>query len=116
MPRGSTAPENTGDVGGDSDAADGPSFDDDNKLYCVCRSKYNADRVMIACDRYADFPFMIHSSDISRRCDDWYHTQCVNMPDLEIELVDQFVCPVCTESTLIPPPSRSISIMLLRES
>lgn len=31
------------------------------------------------------------------RCDEWYHTQCVNMPDLEVDLVDQFICPPCVE-------------------
>ncbi|KAL4069584.1 hypothetical protein V8B97DRAFT_589801 [Scleroderma yunnanense] len=34
---------------------------------------------MIACDR----------------CDEWYHTQCVNVSDVEIDLVDQFICPPC---------------------
>ncbi|KAG5653072.1 hypothetical protein H0H81_002452 [Sphagnurus paluster] len=54
---------------------------EDDKLYCVCKTKYDEDRCMIACDR----------------CDDWYHTQCVNMPDLEVDLVDQFVCPPCVQ-------------------
>lgn len=31
-------------------------------------------------------------------CDEWYHTQCVNMPDLEVDLVDQFICPICVAS------------------
>ncbi|KAF7791898.1 hypothetical protein EIP86_002922 [Pleurotus ostreatoroseus] len=51
----------------------------DDKLYCICKTSYDEDRVMIACDR----------------CDEWYHTSCVNMPDLEVDLVDQFICPVC---------------------
>ncbi|KAG2072700.1 hypothetical protein BDR04DRAFT_971190, partial [Suillus decipiens] len=55
---------------------------EDDKLYCVCKTRYDEDRVMIACDR----------------CDEWYHTQCVNMPDLEVDLVDQFICPVCIQS------------------
>ncbi|KAG6336952.1 hypothetical protein ID866_2146 [Astraeus odoratus] len=54
---------------------------EDDKLYCVCKTQYDEDRVMIACDR----------------CDEWYHTQCVNMPDLEIDLVDQFICPPCVK-------------------
>lgn len=33
-----------------------------------------------------------------RRCDEWYHTQCVDMPELEVDLVDQFICPPCIES------------------
>ncbi|KAF9499712.1 hypothetical protein BDN71DRAFT_1350382, partial [Pleurotus eryngii] len=54
---------------------------DDDKLYCVCKTKYDEDRVMIACDR----------------CDEWYHTQCVSMTDLEVDLVDQFICPLCIQ-------------------
>lgn len=55
---------------------------DDDKLYCICKTKYDEDKVMIACDR----------------CDEWYHTLCVNMPDLEIDLVDTFICPPCVEN------------------
>ncbi|KAJ7783847.1 hypothetical protein DFH07DRAFT_207283 [Mycena maculata] len=54
---------------------------EDDKLYCVCKTKYDEDRFMIACDK----------------CDEWYHTQCVDMPDLVVDLVDQFFCPVCIE-------------------
>lgn len=37
--------------------------------------------------------------DLMRRsCDEWYHTQCVDMPDLEVDLVDQFICPLCIDS------------------
>jgi len=31
-------------------------------------------------------------------CDEWFHTLCVNVPDLEIDLVDQFICPPCIQS------------------
>ncbi|KZP31308.1 hypothetical protein FIBSPDRAFT_724901, partial [Athelia psychrophila] len=61
----------------------------DDKLYCVCKTRYDEDRVMIACDR----------------CDEWYHTHCVNMPDAEVDLVDQFICPVCVKSAF-PPSSQ----------
>jgi len=53
----------------------------EDKLYCICKTRYDDERVMIACDR----------------CDEWYHTSCVNMPDLEVDLVDQFICPLCVE-------------------
>ncbi|KAJ3576668.1 hypothetical protein NP233_g296 [Leucocoprinus birnbaumii] len=53
----------------------------DDKLYCVCKTKYDEERVMIACDR----------------CDEWYHMACVNMPENEAELIDQFFCPPCIE-------------------
>ncbi|RPD62982.1 hypothetical protein L227DRAFT_497657 [Lentinus tigrinus ALCF2SS1-6] len=51
----------------------------DDKLYCICKTSYDEDKVMIACDR----------------CDEWYHTQCLNINDLEVDLIDQFVCPPC---------------------
>ncbi|CDO75250.1 hypothetical protein BN946_scf184967.g3 [Trametes cinnabarina] len=54
----------------------------DDKLYCICKTHYDEDKVMIACDR----------------CDEWYHTQCLNMNDLEVDLIDQFVCPPCIEA------------------
>lgn len=54
---------------------------EDDKLYCVCKTQYDEDRMMIACDR----------------CDEWYHTQCVNVSDVEIDLVDQFMCPPCAK-------------------
>ncbi|KII93512.1 hypothetical protein PLICRDRAFT_394830 [Plicaturopsis crispa FD-325 SS-3] len=66
----------------DDEGEDEEDAKEDDKLYCVCKTRYDEDRVMIACDR----------------CDEWYHTQCVNMPDLEIDLVDQFICPPCVES------------------
>ncbi|OJT12956.1 Nucleosome-remodeling factor subunit BPTF [Trametes pubescens] len=54
----------------------------DDKLYCICKTSYDEDRVMIACDR----------------CDEWYHTQCLKMDDLEVDLIDQFVCPPCIKA------------------
>ena len=54
MPRGSAGPEGELEAGADDVAAgedDGNTEDD--KLYCVCKTKYDEDRVMIACDRCA---------------------------------------------------------------
>ena len=54
MPRGSTGPDGDSKVDADDLAAgeDGHNIEDD-KLYCVCKTKYDEDRVMIACDRCA---------------------------------------------------------------
>ncbi|KAL1707361.1 hypothetical protein EV121DRAFT_255979 [Schizophyllum commune] len=53
--------------------------EDDDRLYCICRTTYDETLNMIACDR----------------CDDWYHTMCVDLSDQEVELIDQFICPLC---------------------
>ena len=42
--------------------------------------------------------FILKFNFFLRRCDEWYHTQCVDMPELEVDLVDQFICPPCVES------------------
>ncbi|KAF8898695.1 hypothetical protein BD779DRAFT_1464807 [Infundibulicybe gibba] len=63
---------------------------DEDKLYCVCKTRYDEDRFMIACDR----------------CDEWYHTQCVHMPDSEVDLVDQFICPICIDTVSVRVEAR----------
>ncbi|KAF9044752.1 hypothetical protein BDZ89DRAFT_942869 [Hymenopellis radicata] len=52
---------------------------EDDRLYCLCRAKYNHDDTMVGCDR----------------CDEWYHPACVDMADTPLDLVDQFICPPC---------------------
>jgi len=37
----------------EEEESEGPNEDD--KLYCVCKTKYDEDRFMIACDRYEFF-------------------------------------------------------------
>ncbi|CAE6530721.1 unnamed protein product [Rhizoctonia solani] len=54
-------------------------LEEDTRLYCVCKTRYDENKVMIACDR----------------CDDWYHPNCVNLPEFDVDLIDQFVCPLC---------------------
>ncbi|KAJ7786368.1 hypothetical protein B0H16DRAFT_28698 [Mycena metata] len=79
MPGGSVGPDGS-EKPEDEEEEAAPAAEDD-KLYCVCKTKYDEDRFMIACDK----------------CDEWYHTQCVDMPDLVVDLVDQFFCPLCIE-------------------
>ncbi|KAF7339431.1 PHD-type domain-containing protein [Mycena sanguinolenta] len=79
MPGGSVGPDGSEKPEDEEDEALAPAEDD--KLYCICKTKYDEDRFMIACDK----------------CDEWYHTHCVDMPDLVVDLVDQFFCPLCIE-------------------
>ncbi|KAJ7038152.1 hypothetical protein C8F04DRAFT_1089730 [Mycena alexandri] len=80
MPGGSVGPDGSEKPEDEEEEAALVAAEDD-KLYCVCKTKYDEDRFMIACDK----------------CDEWYHTQCVDMPDLVVNLVDQFFCPICIE-------------------
>ncbi|KAF8314223.1 hypothetical protein DL93DRAFT_2032305, partial [Clavulina sp. PMI_390] len=51
----------------------------DSKLYCMCETLYDEEKMMIACDQ----------------CDEWYHPGCVHLSDAQVELVDVFFCPRC---------------------
>ncbi|CAO1631988.1 unnamed protein product [Parajaminaea phylloscopi] len=57
--------------------------EEDEKLYCICKTMYDEERMMIACDR----------------CDEWYHTLCMKMNDEQAQLVDLFICPRCEQHT-----------------
>ena len=62
MPSGSVAPEgDTKNLEKDQELEAEEEGNDDDKLYCVCKTKYNEDRVMIACDRCFDslFTFVV---------------------------------------------------------
>ncbi|SCV67928.1 BQ2448_49 [Microbotryum intermedium] len=78
--------------GGGANAAAEAQEDDetDDRLYCVCKELYDAERTMIACDK----------------CENWYHLECVHIPDHMVELVDWFFCPPCTESKRGTPENR----------
>ncbi|KAH7104353.1 hypothetical protein BKA62DRAFT_768095 [Auriculariales sp. MPI-PUGE-AT-0066] len=66
------------------------------ELYCVCQTPYDEGRFMVACDR----------------CDGWYHPHCVDVADTEVDLIDQFVCPVCQAGD--PSLSTSFKVRCLR--
>lgn len=74
--------------------------DEDDRLYCVCKTKYDQERCMIACDRCVFYSLSFRGSMLigCGRCDEWYHMQCVDMPENVADLVDQFFCPICIES------------------
>jgi COMPASS component SPP1 len=58
MAGGSVVPEADGKVEPDKDVEveeDEDEAKEDDKLYCVCKTRYDEDRVMIACDRCVFF-------------------------------------------------------------
>ena len=53
MPGGSVAPEGADAIKPEKqeEEEDSDAANDDDKLYCVCKTKYDEDRFMIACDK-----------------------------------------------------------------
>ena len=52
-------------------------------LYCHCRRPCNPDSVMIACDR----------------CDEWLHTECMDLAPEVASQLSSFICPRCKTQT-----------------
>ncbi|CAO1627025.1 unnamed protein product [Sympodiomycopsis kandeliae] len=65
------------------DSSDESSEDEDDKLHCLCQTKYTGDRIMMCCDR----------------CDGWYHPECLKMKESDAKLVDMLICPRCALHT-----------------
>ncbi|KAJ7877074.1 hypothetical protein B0H14DRAFT_3785207 [Mycena olivaceomarginata] len=83
MPGGSVGPDSSEKHdGGDQDVLAAAAAGD--RLCCVCKTTYDEGRFMIAC----------------YKCDELYQTQCVDMPDLDVDLVDQFFCPPCIQKSM----------------
>ncbi|KAL0632981.1 COMPASS (complex proteins associated with Set1p) component [Maublancomyces gigas] len=51
------------------------------ELYCVCR-KPDSGKWMIGCDG----------------CEDWFHGECINVAEVDGELIDKYFCPRCEVS------------------
>ncbi|KAJ4486197.1 hypothetical protein J3R30DRAFT_1468583 [Lentinula aciculospora] len=82
-PAGSVGPELEGQTK-EEEKVEEKEEEEDDKLYCLCKTKYDEDKPMIACDS----------------CDEWYHMKCVEIPEHMGDLVDQFFCPPCVEKNL----------------
>lgn len=50
-----------------------------DKLYCVCKTKYDPSKFYIGCER----------------CADWFHGRCVGILQSEADRIDEYVCPRC---------------------
>ncbi|KAG8749911.1 hypothetical protein FRC14_000958 [Serendipita sp. 396] len=66
---------NTGDDGDDDDE------EVDNRLYCVCRERYDH-RFMLGCDH----------------CDEWFHPPCLGMEEFQCDLLEHFYCASCRKA------------------
>lgn len=53
---------------------------------------------MLATGAYLEICVLINHTYRRCRCDEWYHMQCLNMPENLADLVDQFFCPPCIDS------------------
>ncbi|EGC34868.1 hypothetical protein DICPUDRAFT_13956, partial [Dictyostelium purpureum] len=53
----------------------------DDRLYCLCKRKYDSNMFMIACDR----------------CDEWYHGACVNISEKDAKRIKLYVCKDCVQ-------------------
>ncbi|KAJ9102473.1 hypothetical protein QFC21_002873 [Naganishia friedmannii] len=71
--------------------------EEDDELHCLCRQPEDG-KTMIQCDD----------------CNEWYHLSCVKLRQVQVELIDQYICPPCTDrsggerkstrKTDLPPP------------
>ncbi|KAI9849425.1 MAG: hypothetical protein M1837_004044 [Sclerophora amabilis] len=62
-----------------SPAAADEDFEDSAELFCICRRPDNH-TWMIGCDG---------------GCEDWFHGACVNIKEVDGDLIDKYICPTC---------------------
>ncbi|XP_072023147.1 nucleosome-remodeling factor subunit NURF301-like, partial [Amphiura filiformis] len=56
----------------------------DEELYCICRTPYDEAQFYIGCDR----------------CNDWYHGHCVGITQTEAETIENYICPNCQSKSI----------------
>ena len=57
--------------------------EDEVELFCVCQKPYNPAFTMICCDI----------------CESWYHGKCVGLTSVQVDAIEEYVCPNCREKT-----------------
>ncbi|VEL13263.1 unnamed protein product [Protopolystoma xenopodis] len=73
-------------------AEDNEEASEDDAIYCLCRTKYDASRAYIACDH----------------CDEWYHVECVGLtPEQASAHTGVYTCPSCRRKL---PPSACLDV------
>lgn len=68
-----------------SAAASPASSNEDGEVFCTCRRGDNHSW-MIACDG---------------TCNDWYHGKCVGIKERDGDLIDKYICPMCTRDGFV---------------
>ena len=53
------------------------------ELFCVCQKPHNPAFTMICCDI----------------CESWYHGKCVGLTSVQVDAIEEYVCPNCREKT-----------------
>merc|ERR1711902_108062 len=53
--------------------------EDENAVYCICRSS-DVSRFMIGCDH----------------CEEWYHGDCINVNERDAKYIKKYFCKICT--------------------
>ncbi|KAG1687147.1 Nucleosome-remodeling factor subunit BPTF [Nymphon striatum] len=53
------------------------------KIVCICKKQYDPAKFMIGCDS----------------CAKWFHPNCVNLNDSQVQSMEKFICPDCAPDT-----------------
>lgn len=74
----------------------------DERLHCICQLRYDPEvgschlfssaSVEVLTDCIASKQRLMIACDV---CENWYHPDCTGIPDGQMDLVDQFICPLC---------------------
>merc|ERR1711936_107429 len=60
-----------------------------DKLYCVCKTKYDPSKFYVGCDI----------------CSNWFHGFCVGILQAEAESIEEYVCPRCDPNSKLNYPN-----------
>ncbi|KAK3108400.1 hypothetical protein FSP39_007216 [Pinctada imbricata] len=71
----------------DSEATTDGASSNDRRLYCLCKTLEDPNKLMIQCDL----------------CDDWFHPVCVSLDDEEARNISKWFCPGCFDVMKLNP-------------
>eukprot|EP01132_Coremiostelium_polycephalum_P005543 gene5543-6902_t len=85
---------------GDETDSDSEIINIDERLYCICKRKYDSKTFMIACDK----------------CDEWYHGECVNISEKDAKKIKSYVCIKCKRKEKEKEKVSSIPLHLINNN